>query len=63
MIHSIVIKILWCVVIGVCATWLLEVWTFLPLINENIAENAENYMYDMAVVYGRTLEEKVASYA
>lgn len=60
LIHSIVIKILWCVVIGVCATWLLEVWTFLPLINENIAENAENYMYDMAVVYGRNLEEKVA---
>ncbi|MDE5804386.1 MAG: methyl-accepting chemotaxis protein [Lachnospiraceae bacterium] len=60
LIHSIVIKILWCVVVGVCATWLLEVWTFLPLINENIAENAENYMYDMAVVYGRNLEEKVA---
>ena len=60
LIHSIVIKILWCVVIGVCATWLLEVWTFLPLINENISENAENYMYDMAVVYGRNLEEKVA---
>lgn len=60
LIHSIVIKILWCVVVGVCATWLLEVWTFLPLINENIAENAENYMYDMAVIYGRDLEEKVA---
>lgn len=60
LIHSIVIKILWCVVVGVCATWLLEVWTFLPLINENIAENAENYMYDMAVVYGQNLEEKVA---
>lgn len=60
LIHSIVIKILWCVVVGVCATWLLEVWTFLPLINENIAENAENYMYDMAVIYGRNLEEKVA---
>ena len=60
LIHSIVIKILWCVVVGVCATWLLEVWTFLPLINENIAENAENYMYDMEVVYGRNLEEKVA---
>lgn len=60
LIHSIVIKILWCVVVGVCATWLLEVWTFLPLINENIAENAENYMYDMVVVYGNNLEEKVA---
>lgn len=60
LIHSIVIKILWCVVVGVCATWLLEVWTFLPLIKENIASNAENYMYDMAVVYGRNLEQKVA---
>ena len=60
LIHSIVIKILWCVVVGVCATWLLEVWTFLPLIKENIAENAENYMYDMAVIYGNNLEEKVA---
>ncbi len=60
LIHSIVIKILWCVVAGVCATWLLEVWTFLPLINENISSNTENYMYDMAVIYGRNLEEKVA---
>ena len=60
LIHSIAIKVLWCVVVGVCATWLLEVWTFLPLIKENIASNAENYMYDMAVVYGRNLEQKVA---
>lgn len=60
LIHSIVVKVLWCVVVGVCATWLLEVWTFLPLIKENIASNAENYMYDMAVVYGRNLEKKLA---
>ncbi len=60
LIHSIAVKVLWCVVVGVCATWLLEVWTFLPLIKENIASNAENYMYDMAVVYGRNLEKKLA---
>ena len=30
------------------------------MIKENIASNAENYMYDMAVVYGRNLEKKLA---
>ena len=58
--HSIVAKVLACILLAVVVTWALEVWIFVPMINENIENSTESYMYDMAVVYGERLEQEVA---
>lgn len=58
--HSIISKILASIIIAVIITWLFEVWIFVPMVKENINKNTENYMYDMAVVYGERLEQEIA---
>lgn len=58
--HSIISKILLCIMVAVIATWAFEVWIFVPMVNDNIHRNTENYMYDMAVVYGERLEQEIA---
>ena len=58
--HSIVAKVLACILLAVVVTWALEVWIFVPMINENIENSTESYMYDMAVVYGERLEQEIA---
>lgn len=58
--HSIAFKVQMCVVFAVVLTWVFEVWTFLPAINQNVNENAEDYMYDMVCVYGGNLEKEIA---
>ncbi len=58
--HSIISKILLCIMVAVIATWAFEVWIFVPMVNANIDRNTENYMYDMAVVYGERLEQEIA---
>ncbi|MGN0431303.1 MAG: methyl-accepting chemotaxis protein [Lachnospiraceae bacterium] len=58
--HSIISKILASIIIAVIITWLFEVWIFVPMVKENINNNTENYMYDMAVVYGERLEQEIA---
>ncbi|MED9902756.1 MAG: methyl-accepting chemotaxis protein [Lachnospiraceae bacterium] len=60
LIHSIVLKVVWCVIIAIVATCALQVWTFVPMIQRSISTNAENYMYDMSVAYGKTLECEIA---
>lgn len=59
-VHSIVAKVLACILLAVVVTWALEVWIFVPMINENIENSTESYMYDMAVVYGERLEQEIA---
>lgn len=58
--HSIISKILASIIIAVIITWFFEVWIFVPMVKENINKNTENYMYDMAVVYGERLEQEIA---
>ncbi|MBQ9136009.1 MAG: methyl-accepting chemotaxis protein [Lachnospiraceae bacterium] len=58
--HSIISKILLCIMVAVLVTWAFEVWIFVPMVNDNIHSNTENYMYDMAVVYGERLEQEIA---
>lgn len=59
-IHSIISKIVWCVVVSIVLTWFLEIWTYLPLMEKEVSGNAENYMYDMVVAYGDMLERDIA---
>lgn len=58
--HSIVLKVMLCVGLGVLLTWLVEVFTYIPLMTTEMADNAEFYMYDMAVSYGKLLDRDIA---
>ncbi len=60
LIHSIVLKVVWCVVFAIALTWLLQYFMFIPLAKNNTSENMGNYMYDLAVSYGTNLERNVA---
>lgn len=60
LIHSIILKVVWCVIIAIAVTCALEIWTFVPMIKKSVSTNAENYMYDMSVAYGKTLECEIA---
>ena len=57
--HSIIVKIMVCVILAMLLTWFLEIWTYLPLMEKEVSENAENYMYDMAVAYGNMMERDI----
>ena len=58
--HSIVLKVMLCVGLGVLLTWLVEVFTYIPLMTTEMADNAEFYMYDMVVSYGKLLDRDIA---
>lgn len=60
LIHSIVIKVVWCVVFAIAMTWCLQMWTDYPIMQKNISENMGNYMTDMAISYGSNLERNVS---
>ena len=60
-IHSMVLKVVWSIITGVVVTWVILVLIFLPRIRNLVSANAENYMYDMAVVHGEALEKEVAT--
>lgn len=57
--HSVVFKVMLCVALGVVLTWFVEVLMFIPLMETKLGENAENYMYDMAVSYGNMLDRDI----
>lgn len=57
--HSVVFKVMLCVALGVVLTWFVEVLMFIPLMETKQGENAENYMYDMAVSYGNMLDRDI----
>lgn len=57
--HSVVFKVMLCVALGVALTWFVEVLMFIPLMETKLGENAENYMYDMAVSYGNMLDRDI----
>lgn len=59
LIHSVTIKIFGCVIFSILLTSVLFNISFLPIVNNSTSKNAKNYMYDMAVSYGETLEREM----
>lgn len=58
-IHSIIVKVMLCVILAIALTWFLEVWTYVPLMESAVSKNTDSYMYDMAVAYGKLVEQDV----
>ena len=58
-IHSIIVKVMLCVILAIALTWFLEVWTYVPLMEGAVSKNANSYMYDMAVAYGKMVEQEI----
>lgn len=56
LIHSIAMKVVWCIVFAVAVTSGLMLWLLLPMIKSNISSNIENHMCDMSRVYGENIE-------
>lgn len=59
-IHSIAMKILFCVIGAVLISSLLLAFILLSIFRRNITVNAERYLYDMAVTYGQSLDSEIA---
>lgn len=57
--HSIKTKILLVIILGVLATAILCMWTVIPLVNSSQEENTKNYMTDIALLAGDSLDREI----
>lgn len=61
LIHSIAMKVVWCIVFAVVVTFGLLLCLLLPMIKDNISQNVENHMSDMVYVYGENIEAYITT--
>lgn len=56
-IHSILVKILIVVCVSILISTILNLWTIIPLVRENMNDTNKNYMLDITESYGATLNQ------